>query len=60
MGMPQKLKWLEEGAGNPLDESPALYEAALTAFAAHSMPPPLAPFLGAAWAPSCSSGWPTP
>lgn len=36
MGMPQKLKWLEEGGGNPLDESPALYEAALTAFAAHS------------------------
>ena len=36
MGMPQKLKWLEEGAGNPLDESPALYEAALTEFAAHS------------------------
>ena len=36
MGTPQKLKWLEEDAGNPLDESPALYEAALTAFAAHS------------------------
>jgi AcrR family transcriptional regulator len=36
MATSQKLKWLEEGAVNPLDESPALYEAALTAFAAHS------------------------
>jgi len=36
MGMPQKLKWLEEGGTNPLDESPALYEAALTAFSEHS------------------------
>ena len=31
-----KLKWLEEGGSNPLDESPALYEAALSAFAEHS------------------------
>lgn len=29
-------KWLETGAKNPLDESPALYDAALTAFAEHS------------------------
>lgn len=31
-----KLKWLESGGVNPLDELPALYEAALSAFAAHS------------------------
>ena len=36
MGIAPKLKWLEEGGSNPLDESPALYEAALTEFAAHS------------------------
>lgn len=36
MGGAPKLKWLEEGGVNPLDESPALYDAALTAFAAHS------------------------
>ena len=29
-------KWLEAGATNPLDESPALYDAALMEFAAHS------------------------
>ena len=29
-------KWLEAGAKNPLDESPALYETALMEFAAHS------------------------
>lgn len=31
-----KLKWLESGVVNPLDELPALYEASLSAFAAHS------------------------
>lgn len=31
-----KLKWLESGGVNPLDESPALYEAALSAFAEHT------------------------
>ena len=31
-----KLKWLESGGVNPLDELPALYEASLSAFAAHS------------------------
>ena len=31
-----KLKWLESGGANPLDESPALYEAALSAFAEHT------------------------
>ena len=36
MGDAPKLKWLEEGDVNPLDESPALYEAALSAFAEHS------------------------
>ncbi len=36
MGIAPKLKWLEEGGSNPLDESPALYEAALTEFSAHS------------------------
>jgi len=36
MGIAPKLKWLEEGGSNPLDESPALYEAALTEFAARS------------------------
>lgn len=30
------LKWMEAGLKNPLDESPALYEAALTEFAGHS------------------------
>lgn len=30
------LKWLEAGAKNPLEESPALYDAALSAFAEHS------------------------
>lgn len=29
-------KWLEAGTTNPLDESPALYDAALMEFAAHS------------------------
>jgi len=32
----QTLKWLETGGPNPLDELPALYEAALSSFAAHS------------------------
>ncbi len=32
----QTLKWLETGGVNPLDELPALYEAALSSFAAHS------------------------
>lgn len=32
----QTLKWLESGGVNPLDELPALYEAALSSFAAHS------------------------
>ena len=36
MGMAPNLKWLESGGNNPLDELPALYEAALTAFAEHS------------------------
>lgn len=36
MGGSPKLKWLEEGAKNPLDESPALYEAAMSAFSEHS------------------------
>lgn len=36
MGGLPKLKWLEEGANNPLGESPALYEAALSAFSEHS------------------------
>lgn len=36
MGVSPKLKWLESGSANPLDEQPALYEAALTEFAAHS------------------------
>ena len=36
MGIAPRLKWLEEGGANPLDESPALYEAALTEFAARS------------------------
>jgi AcrR family transcriptional regulator len=36
MGVSLKLKWLESGAKNPLDESPALLEAALSAFAEHS------------------------
>ena len=36
MGEPLKLKWMAAGLSNPLDESPALYEAALTEFAAHS------------------------
>ncbi|MBA4347484.1 MAG: hypothetical protein C0413_01330 [Clostridiales bacterium] len=31
-----KFKWLESGGVNPLDESPALYEAALSAFAEHT------------------------
>lgn len=31
-----RLKWMAEGAENPLNESPALYEAALTEFAGHS------------------------
>ncbi|PKM39865.1 MAG: hypothetical protein CVV04_08775 [Firmicutes bacterium HGW-Firmicutes-9] len=30
------LKWLKAGAKNPLEESPALYDAALSAFAEHS------------------------
>ncbi len=36
MGEPLKLKWMAAGLGNPLDQSQALYEAALTEFAAHS------------------------
>ena len=36
MGEPLKLKWMTAGLGNPLDQSQALYEAALTEFAAHS------------------------
>ena len=32
----QTLKWLESGGINPLDELPALYEAALSSFAVHS------------------------
>ncbi len=36
MGGSPQLKWLESGGINPLDESPALYEAALTAFSEHS------------------------
>ncbi len=36
MSVSPKLKWLETGAANPLDESPALYDAALTEFAEHS------------------------
>ena len=36
MAVLPKLKWLESGAKNPLDELPALYDAALTAFAEHS------------------------
>ncbi|NLI55276.1 MAG: TetR/AcrR family transcriptional regulator [Clostridiales bacterium] len=36
MGVSPKLKWLASGGKNPLDESPALYEAALTAFSEHS------------------------
>ena len=31
-----KLKWLESGGVNPLDELPALYQASLSAFAEHS------------------------
>jgi len=36
MGEPLQLKWMAAGLGNPLDQSQALYEAALTEFAAHS------------------------
>ena len=36
MGEPLKLKWMAAGLSNPLDQSQALYEAALTEFAAHS------------------------
>ena len=36
MGESLMPKWLEAGATNPLDESPALYDAALMEFAAHS------------------------
>ena len=36
MGESFMPKWLEAGATNPLDESPALYDAALMEFAAHS------------------------
>lgn len=36
MGESLMPKWLEAGAANPLDESPALYDAALMEFAAHS------------------------
>lgn len=36
MGGPLKLKWMAAGLSNPLDQSQALYEAALTEFAAHS------------------------
>ena len=36
MGEPLKLKWMAAGQENPLDQSQALYEAALTEFAAHS------------------------
>lgn len=36
MGNGKSLKWMEAGQENPLDESPALYEAALTEFAEHS------------------------
>ena len=36
MGGPLKLKWMAAGQENPLDQSQALYEAALTEFAAHS------------------------
>lgn len=32
----QPLKWLQSGGNNPLDELPALYDAALSSFAAHS------------------------
>lgn len=30
------LKWMADGGVNPLDQSPALYEATLTEFAEHS------------------------
>lgn len=36
MGKAPNFKWMEEGAGNPLDHSQALFEAALTEFADHS------------------------
>ena len=36
MGEPQLLKWMAAGQGNPLDQLPALYEAALSEFAIHS------------------------
>jgi len=36
MGEPLKLKWMAAGLSNPFDQSQALYEAALTEFAAHS------------------------
>ncbi|MEN6338516.1 MAG: TetR/AcrR family transcriptional regulator [Clostridiaceae bacterium] len=31
-----KLKWMQAGGPNPLDQSPALYEATLTEFSGHS------------------------
>lgn len=36
MSEPLMLKWMKAGAQNPLDQSQALYDAALTEFAAHS------------------------
>lgn len=36
MGEPRTLRWMAAGQENPLDQSKALYEAALTEFAAHS------------------------
>ena len=36
MGEPRTLRWMAVGQENPLDQSKALYEAALTEFAAHS------------------------